>query len=454
MELKCYSCNVQNVKLLACTACMAVCYCSKDCQRNDWIKHKHVCNLLKINKNKLPVSEELYRSALLLKPINDEELINIIIDLPASNELPENIGTDKPKIIGRTLLSIACREGNFELVEQLLRHGSDPKQKRPNLEQPIMTATRAGHFKIVEILMKYNADINCKMEDGWSPILIACSKGHDFIDKLIKQFGADPNITMGGGETPLIVAASRGFYKLVEILLKNGANLNTPMDSNATPLFIAAQFNSIKICRTLLLNGADIEKPMNNGGTPLYIAAQNNYLKIIELLFEFGVNIDARTSGFLSIDIARKRGNIEVVQYLESITIIKQNVNVDYIIRSILVGELPLNIVPLLYCLTKDNIIELYRYVLGCYQDELGCYASCCHGIYVNDDVLSTIGQGYEGPLRQTIIEYLVPSINSRNIIKQIKFILDKTFEDSFDISLEEIKSRIRIVYSSVLLNL
>jgi ankyrin repeat protein len=455
MEPKCYNCNVQNVPLLACTACMTVCYCSRNCQRNHWIiYHKHVCNHLKINKNKLPVSEELYRSALLLKPISDEELININIDLPASKELPENISSDKPKIIGRTLLSLACREGNFELVKQLLKHGSDPKQEKPNHEQPIITATRAGHFNIVEILINNGADINCKMIEGWTPLLIACARGHDFIDKLIKQFGADPNIAMEGGATPILIAAAKGFDKLVKILFKNGANINAPMDGNTTPLIVAAQSNRIETCRVLLLSGADIEKTMDNGGRPLYIAAQNNHLNIIKLLVEFGANIDARTSGFLSIEIARLRGNIEVVQYLESITIIKQNVNLDYIIRSILVGELPLNIIPLLYCLSKNNIIELYQYVSRCYQDILGCYTTCCHGVYVNDDILSTIGQDYDGPVRQTIIEFLVPSVNSRNIIKQIKFILDKTFEDTFDISLEEIKIRIKIIYSSVLLNL
>ena len=45
--VSCNTCNKNNTELetilCACNKCVTVLYCSKECQRNDWKKHKHVC---------------------------------------------------------------------------------------------------------------------------------------------------------------------------------------------------------------------------------------------------------------------------------------------------------------------------------------------------------------------------------------------------------------------------
>ena len=43
-------CCVSNAKLLLCTICRQASYCSKECQRADWPKHKVECKILKLFK--------------------------------------------------------------------------------------------------------------------------------------------------------------------------------------------------------------------------------------------------------------------------------------------------------------------------------------------------------------------------------------------------------------------
>ena len=42
--LECNYCNIVNVKLLSCSYCFSIMYCSQECQKNDWKKkHKKIC---------------------------------------------------------------------------------------------------------------------------------------------------------------------------------------------------------------------------------------------------------------------------------------------------------------------------------------------------------------------------------------------------------------------------
>ena len=50
----CNYCNISNEKksLLKCSGCNIYYYCSIDCQRKDWIKHKIICKSKNKNNNK------------------------------------------------------------------------------------------------------------------------------------------------------------------------------------------------------------------------------------------------------------------------------------------------------------------------------------------------------------------------------------------------------------------
>lgn len=54
---RCNTCNRNAVKLFNCSKCRTVQYCSRECQRNDWVYHKGLCSYLSpwanVNRNAL-----------------------------------------------------------------------------------------------------------------------------------------------------------------------------------------------------------------------------------------------------------------------------------------------------------------------------------------------------------------------------------------------------------------
>lgn len=46
-ERKCCNCNQAFSKLVLCARCNAIKYCSKKCQKENWSKHKHCCDIMK-----------------------------------------------------------------------------------------------------------------------------------------------------------------------------------------------------------------------------------------------------------------------------------------------------------------------------------------------------------------------------------------------------------------------
>ncbi|KAJ3371772.1 hypothetical protein GGF31_002751 [Allomyces arbusculus] len=62
----CFGSAAPNGKLLRCTACVAVMYCSRDCQRRDWPLHKHECPHLK-TKRDYPVAVRFFARMMRLR---------------------------------------------------------------------------------------------------------------------------------------------------------------------------------------------------------------------------------------------------------------------------------------------------------------------------------------------------------------------------------------------------
>jgi hypothetical protein len=40
---QCFTCKKDNSELKKCSNCLSISYCSKECQRNDWKRHKLEC---------------------------------------------------------------------------------------------------------------------------------------------------------------------------------------------------------------------------------------------------------------------------------------------------------------------------------------------------------------------------------------------------------------------------
>ena len=360
---------------------------------------------------------------------------------------------------GRTPLLLAVDYNHFELVDEMIgKFKADPNLPSDDGVTPICHAATKGYSEIIKILLKYGVDINCRMIGGSTPLLLAVYNNHcDLVDEMIGKLEADPNLPNNDGSTPMFIAASEGFNEIIKILLKHGAHVNMTdemvrdvPDGTSTPLMVACEFGHFETCRLLLLNGAYINASIDDGyefNTPLSLAVNSDELNLVKLLVEFGVD----TSTY-EIEIDPTEGPSFVEEYLQSVANERHITNLASVMKSIVDGILPLDILQiLLFCLSKEDIIELRRYVHSLYNDISSCFA-ICYEEHPEDSVLSNIGQGYDGPLKQLVIDYLEPSSDSKSLINKFKFILDYTFDQTVDIELEVIKDKIQKAYAKLFL--
>lgn len=80
---------------------------------------------------------------------------------------------------GETLLFLAAKQGNKEMVELLLTQGAEVNIPAPGGYTPLHAAAQNGQEDIILLLLKNNADINAVTDDGQSPMELAIKCGHD-----------------------------------------------------------------------------------------------------------------------------------------------------------------------------------------------------------------------------------------------------------------------------------
>ncbi|XP_040891512.1 cyclin-dependent kinase 4 inhibitor B [Toxotes jaculatrix] len=121
-------------------------------------------------------------------------------------------------------------------------------------------------------------------------------------------------------EDDLTTAAAKGNTEEVETLLGKGAQVNGLNCFERTALQVM-MMGSTPVAEVLLKHGADPNLPdKNTGATPLHDAAMTGFLDTVRLLVACGANPQATdNTNCRPIDLARKNGHGEVVDFLESL---------------------------------------------------------------------------------------------------------------------------------------
>jgi len=82
----------------------------------------------------------------------------------------------------------ASREGNLEVVKELILQGANINVKSKFGETPLQLASREGHLKIVKELISQGAKIDEKDKSGNTPLQFASRHGHlEIVKELISQ---------------------------------------------------------------------------------------------------------------------------------------------------------------------------------------------------------------------------------------------------------------------------
>ena len=245
VEHACTRCHKGGEKLLFCGKCKNATYCTRECQRIDWERHKEECD-------------------------------NCVISRDAS----------------KYPLIAAITVGDLERVRKLVQEGIDVnKTSNTTNVSPLHTAAATGNLPIVQYLLQQGANKDKATNDGVTPLYTAAQHGHLVVLKYLVEQGADKEKPANDGITPLMIAALKGHTAVVRYLLEQGCDVNlVRTDNGFSALGMAAQNNHIDVVRCLVEQGADKETADNVGFTPLMNAILNGHLTVVRYLLAQGAN--------------------------------------------------------------------------------------------------------------------------------------------------------------------
>lgn len=216
----------------------------------------------------------------------------------------------------KPLLYVAAREGNVQLVSELLARGADGNKVCANGYTPLYIAAQQGHLVVVAALLKYGADGNKGSGNGATPLYIAAQQGHFAVVTALLEYGVDVNKVCAKGDAPLHIAAQLGHLAIVKALLAKGADCYlTCTIYSLTPLYLAVEKGYHDVVKALLVHGVDCNRGCrDNGKTPLYLAAEEGYLDVVKVLLAHGADCNKEYASPLFAAVQYKHCN--VTEYL------------------------------------------------------------------------------------------------------------------------------------------
>jgi ankyrin repeat protein len=255
---------------------------------------------------------------------NQTEIVDCLLD----NEYDVDM-----KCHGYTPLYFASRNGHQEMVELLIKRGSEIGELNSNGMTALHVACYYNHYSVVKILLKHGAsfdideateyelfqmaaknknlrmihlllevgqfNINSKNEQGATFLHLSAKKNYYNIARnLIKDKYLDLNEVDQDFNTPLHKACEYGHACFVQLLLRYDAMVNFKNKWGFTPLHLACQHGQVAIVKLLLENGANVEAATQEQKVPLHFACETNNKTIAKILLNYGANINAKT--FLS----------------------------------------------------------------------------------------------------------------------------------------------------------
>ncbi|XP_077297855.1 uncharacterized protein LOC143919419 [Arctopsyche grandis] len=243
----------------------------------------------------------------------------------------------------------ACRQGNINVVEFLVKNGADVNCKSTSKQTPLHLAAMRGYEKVVKYLIENRAT----MEKGKSndyPIDVAVFHGNISIVEILIPNNNDKyliharfnneirkedideckNIIQSLEEThpdwlesmfkdnnSLRVAVKYSNVSMLEYLIKYRISINACDDWKKTLLVVAAENKKMEALKLLLKLGADPNAKNIDGNSVLHFLAQVDAVEEFELVLTKGVDLNIRGwNDWTPIHWAAHHGSVNILQML------------------------------------------------------------------------------------------------------------------------------------------
>lgn len=172
----------------------------------------------------------------------------------------------------------------------LLDRGMDPDTADAEGSTLLMLAARSGNADLVDQLIRRRAKVAARNRYGDDALLLASFRGHLAVVKLLVAGGAPVN--RQGGWQPLAYAAFNGQVEVMRHLLGQGANINGASDNGTTALMVAARNGHLEAVQLLLQHKPEVDRINEAGGTALKWALAANHTDIAALLRKAGAILE------------------------------------------------------------------------------------------------------------------------------------------------------------------
>ncbi|MCX5921710.1 MAG: ankyrin repeat domain-containing protein [Candidatus Dependentiae bacterium] len=255
-------------------------------------------------------------------------------------------------ILGDTLLSIAARHRDSQMIKLLVTLGANSNVKNSNGYAPKEIAMRLGHKNAMRLLdcaedkeVKQRCMGNAigsssqeTLSDCKAVELLKMSNDHKVSD--LKALNTTSPNSVSNECDGLNIVRERcstilqeeslcrnvlsGEVDEVKNKIKNGCNVNCRNIFGDTPLLIAVSLGNSEMVKILLNLGAHINV-VNRNGAALSLAAYYGDSQMVRLLLYFGANSDVKNSdGYTPKEIAIGFGHKEAVRVLDCAELINK----------------------------------------------------------------------------------------------------------------------------------
>lgn len=167
---------------------------------------------------------------------------------------------------GETPLNYAVRQEDNAKFKLLLDFGAVPGERSA---APLTEAAVSDNEELVDLLLRMGSDPNLLGNSGMSALSSATQRKHKEVVMALLGAGADPNLRDKSNVAPLSRAIMSKDKEIAQLLIEAGAVVQPPDPFPYSPIYVAIGSGDVDMLQFLIQQGAEVSKFRPNDWTGL-----------------------------------------------------------------------------------------------------------------------------------------------------------------------------------------